>query len=416
MGIRQKDGDQVVVSEDEMSDHEPTKVDQNLKALEAFLVGNADLERLEAMLGRFNIFEAIGVVRQELRHSDLLAFLLDPRSSHRMGDAFVKRLLQRALATDKAVRASVTPLELELWSLDRVEVRREWNHIDMLLLDEEHKLAVIVENKIGTGEHSGQLRRYYEVVEQHHPGWQIVGLYLTPIGEAPSHQGYLAVDYGSVAEVMDGLAENQASLLNPDVKVLITHYTEMLRRNIVGDSEVARLCQQIYRRHKRALDLIYEHRPDVQAEIREVIESLIEREPGLELDQPTKSEIVFGVRDWDTPLLLGGNDWTPTGRILLFNFWNTPGSLDLKLYVVGNPSETRQRLLGFAQAHPEVFKVTGNRNAKWVAIFSRQFLGGEAYEDADQEERKQKIERRWAEFLAEDLPRIDAVLKEEGWI
>ncbi len=398
-----------------MSDHEPTKADQDLRALGAFLLGNADLERLEALLGRFNIFEAIGVVRQELRHSDLLAFLLDPRGSHGLGEAFLKRLLQRVLATDRTVRASVTPIELELWSLNRVEVRREWNHIDVLLLDEEHKLAVIVENKIGTSEHSGQLRRYYEVVKQHHPGWQIIGLYLTPIGEAPSHQGYVPVDYGSVCEVMDALAESRASVLNPDVKVMITHYTEMLRRNIVGDSEVARLCQQIYRKHKRALDLIYEHRPDVQAEIREVIESLIEREHGLELDQPTKSEIVFGVRGWDKPAMLG-NDWTPTGRILLFDFWNTLGSLDLKLYVVSNPSETRRRLLDLAQAHPEVFKVTGNRKAKWVAIFSRQFLGGEAYEDADQEERKQKIQSRWAEFLAEDLPRIDAVLKEEAWI
>ncbi len=387
-----------------------------MKALEAFLVGNADLERLEALLGRFNIFEAIGVVRQELRHSDLLAFLLDPRGSHGLGDAFLKRMLQRVLATNKTVRASVTPLELELWSLHRVEVRREWNNIDVLLLDEGHKLAVIIENKIGTSEHSGQLHRYYEVVKQHYPGWQIIGLYLTPIGESPSHQSYLPVDYGSVAEVMDALAESRGSVLNPDVKILIIHYTEMLRRNIVGDSEVARLCQQIYRKHKRALDLIYEHRPDVQAEIREVIESLIEGEPGLELDQPTKSEIVFGVRDWDMPLLLRSNDWTPTGRILLFDFWNTPGSLDLKLYVVGNPSETRQRLLSLAQAHPEVFRVTGNRNAKWVAIYSRQFLGGEAYEDAGQEERKQKIERRWAQFLAEDLPRIDAILKEEAWI
>lgn len=43
--------------------------------LEAFVVDNHDLERLEALLAEFNIFEA---VRQELRHSDFLAFLLDP--------------------------------------------------------------------------------------------------------------------------------------------------------------------------------------------------------------------------------------------------------------------------------------------------------------------------------------------------
>lgn len=43
------------------------------------MVGNSDLERLEGFLEQFNIFEAIGVVRQELRHSDFLAAPSDPR-------------------------------------------------------------------------------------------------------------------------------------------------------------------------------------------------------------------------------------------------------------------------------------------------------------------------------------------------
>ena len=65
------------------------------QALEAFVVENADLEALEGFLEQFNIFEAVGVVRQELRHSDFLAFLLDPRQNHRLDDAFVQRLLQK---------------------------------------------------------------------------------------------------------------------------------------------------------------------------------------------------------------------------------------------------------------------------------------------------------------------------------
>ncbi len=76
---------------------EGSQADLNLKALEDFLVGNRDLERPEALLDRFNILEALGVVRQELRHSDFLAYLMDPRDNHGLGDTFVKRLLQRVL-------------------------------------------------------------------------------------------------------------------------------------------------------------------------------------------------------------------------------------------------------------------------------------------------------------------------------
>jgi hypothetical protein len=64
------------------------EADPDLKALESFLIANRDLERLEALLDRFNILEALGVVRQELRHSDFLAFLMDPKGNHGLGDAF----------------------------------------------------------------------------------------------------------------------------------------------------------------------------------------------------------------------------------------------------------------------------------------------------------------------------------------
>jgi LysR family transcriptional regulator, glycine cleavage system transcriptional activator len=46
---------------------------------------------------RLNIFEATGIHRQEIRHSNFLAFLLRPQESHGLGDAFLKRLLQKAL-------------------------------------------------------------------------------------------------------------------------------------------------------------------------------------------------------------------------------------------------------------------------------------------------------------------------------
>ena len=39
--------------------------DTDQKALEAFLLDNPELGQLEALLDEFNIFEAIGAVRQE---------------------------------------------------------------------------------------------------------------------------------------------------------------------------------------------------------------------------------------------------------------------------------------------------------------------------------------------------------------
>ena len=385
-----------------------SQAEQDLKALEAFLVGNRDLERLEALLDRFNILEALGVVRQELRHSDFLRFLLDPRNPHGLGDAFVKRLLQRALMVAGDVPVPVTPIELELWDLGRVEVRREWNHIDILLLDEDHNLAVIVENKIGTREHSDQLRRYYRIVEEHHPDWRIVAVYLTPGGDLPTHEAYLPVDYGLVCEVMDGLAEDRASVVNPDLKTLMVHYTDMMRRNVLSDSDVARLSRLIYQKHRRALDLIYEHLPDVQEEIRELVESLVEDDPRFWFHPSSgKSKIKFGVEDWDAPAL----KW-----MMWFEVWNYPGSLEMLMFVGPGDEETRQRLFDVVRGNPSVFEGAGKLGPKWSKVFNRPWLEEETYDDADQAALEDVIRKRWAEFLEKDLPRIDGVLKGEPWI
>ena len=67
-----------------------SKEEQNL--LEKFIIENVELENLESLLAQFNIFESIGAVKQELRHSDFLSFLLDPSQNHGLGDLFLKAL------------------------------------------------------------------------------------------------------------------------------------------------------------------------------------------------------------------------------------------------------------------------------------------------------------------------------------
>jgi len=92
-------------------------------------------------------------------------------------------------------------------------VFREWQNIDILALDESHQLAIIIENKIDSGEHSDQLERYRQIVVRYYPNWHIIGLYLTPDGEAPSDETYLPIDYGFISDLLNDLIESRASIL-----------------------------------------------------------------------------------------------------------------------------------------------------------------------------------------------------------
>ena len=58
------------------------QVAESLAAMERFVVDNDDLLELESHIGRFNIFDAVGIAHVEIRHSNFLAFILDPAESH----------------------------------------------------------------------------------------------------------------------------------------------------------------------------------------------------------------------------------------------------------------------------------------------------------------------------------------------
>jgi len=376
------------------------------RTLEAFVVDNSDLEQLEAHLGQFNIFEVIGAVRQEIRHSDFLAFLLNPKENHGLGDEFVTRLLQKSLLSAHGSPTSISPIDLDVWNLDNLLVLREWRDLDILLVDESKRFVVIIENKIDSGEHSQQLKRYHELAAKHYPNYKIIGLYLTPDGKPPSNENYVAIDYTLISEILVNLAKSRASTLGPDVQTLILHYIQMLRRHIVSDSDIAQLCRQIYRKHQQALDLIYEHRPDLQAEIQSVLLDLIEKSPDLILDYYRKSLIQFGHRAWEIDDLKMGEGWTDSRRILLFGFENLDRQLRVRLLIGPGPKDIRQRLFDTALQNT-TFKTTQKLlGAKWNQIFVRGFLRPKDYENAGMDELEPKIRKKWDVFMETDLPKV----------
>ena len=154
--------------------------DLEIRELERFVVENDELERLEELVAEFNLFEAIGTVRHELRHSDTLRFLLDPSSPHGFGDAFLSRFLKGALVGTQA--GELGPVEIDVADLAKTEVLREWKQIDILIRNQASNFVVAIENKVGSEEHSNQLQRYRKTLESEYPGARRVFLFLTPEG------------------------------------------------------------------------------------------------------------------------------------------------------------------------------------------------------------------------------------------
>lgn len=381
--------------------------------LQALVIHNQDLEKLEGLLDQFNIFEVLHTYRQEMRHSDFLAYLLNPNQNHGLGDAFVKRFLQEAIMHADGDQP-ITPIQLDIWDLDAIEVRREWQDIDILLVDVVNKIVIIIENKVFSGEHGGQLKRYQRVVKQHFSGYTVIGLFLTPDGEVPSDPSFIMISYNQICQLLEYIIQSRETTLGHDVLVLMKHYVEILRRYIVGDSEIERLCQQIYKKHQRALDKIYEFLPDQQAVIQEYLGGLINATPQLELDYLTKSYIYFIPKNWNFPVLQKGQGWTPSGRMLLFVFLNGTDFLKLHLIIGPGPDEIRQKIHKIISENEppfnRAFKVLGKSTS---TVYKFNLLSKSSYQEKSMVEIQEEIKDKWNDFLTHELPIMDEVILRE---
>src|SRR6185436_11230575 len=111
--------------------------------------------------------------------------------------------------------------------------------------------------------------------EAHFPIHKKLFSYLTIDGDPPTEEGYIPLGYAEIAQFIEDTLTRRGEQIGPDVRSFMGHYVEMVRRHIVEDSEIQRLCRAIYSKHQRALDLIFEHRPDRAALLSEVMQDVI---------------------------------------------------------------------------------------------------------------------------------------------
>jgi hypothetical protein len=299
-------------------------------------------------------------------------------------------------------------------SLDHIVPYRELRNIDILLLDEEQRIAVIIENKIGSGEHSNQLLRYLHSVRRDYADWRVIPIFLTPDGAPPSDLTYLAIDYGAVSEVVLSLAESRRSSLEPEVYGLLQHYAKLLRRYVVEDSEIADLCRQIYAKHQRAIDLILEHRPGDRETRNAFLAELIAQTDKLIEDEHSKSGVRFLPQAWDLPELRHSEGWTATGRILLFEFISRQKSLALALVVGPGDPEVRNTVIEASRAAGHPFRPSTKPGSVWTQLYSEPVLKERDFDRLSVEEQQDRIRRFWGQFTSVTLPAMITSLQLPG--
>lgn len=283
----------------------------------------------------------------------------------------------------------------------------------ILIEDINEKIVIAIENKIKTKEHSNQLQRYREIIERKFADFIKLFIYLTPDGLIPSDENWLIFSYSTIAEIIENLLLNKKDSLNSNIKEFISQYNTNLRRHIVGNSEIEQICKRIYQKHSRALDLIFQYKPDIHQELSEVIQSKINQTSSLILDNAGKTLIRFTTKTLDNILPKVGEGWSKSKRILLYEFANNDNELILRLIIGPGEANYRDNLYLFAKAHRDVFnKANRKLSAKWHTIFQQKLLTKKDFEEKTSEELSEQIEKKWAKMISK-IAEIDQLFEKK---
>jgi hypothetical protein len=385
---------------------------EDVLELERFVLDNPELDQLEAQLSVFNVFETLGIVNAEIRHSNVLAWLFDPAQNHGLDHHVLSQFLKTIVAENRDDLGNVVPvLELELLDYSQIEIRREWENLDLLIVSNSTKLpfVVAIENKVRSKEHSKQLARYAATLRRAFPNHRHLKLFLTPDGALPeSDDSWIVVTYSSVVECIEFALNRSGGNLGSSVHLFIDHYLTILRRYILDNEQIQDLCRRIYAKHARALDLIFEHKPDVLSDISDHLTKWVKaNSPDLILDSAGKTVVRFTHQKMDAVVPATGDGWTKSKRVLLFEFWIYYDAVALRLYVGPGPAEDRAKLIDLFKQDAGFFKRANTKpGKKWHAVWQRKILAKTELDGASFVDLEERIDRTLGTILREDLPKV----------
>ena len=393
-----------------------TTANADVEALKSFIDDNEDLERLETLVDRFNMFEALDLVRQEIRHSAFLRWLLDPTEPHGLGDYCLRQLLRRVIKAGEGIAEDAPSLfDLDGWNLGRAEVRREWHHIDLLIVSENHRFVCAIENKIDSGEGRDQLEGYSEVVKREYPGYKKAFVFLTISGyppDPPSDAIWVPMGYGDLASLIENVLERRKPQLNDEISLFIQQYLDMVRRHILESSEIQALCQQLYQNHRRALDLIFEHRIDRAAEVSQSIQDYISSQGDKLIPVYNGKTCIKFVPKCMDVLPYHGTAYE-SQRMLTWNLDNKGEKVQFRLELGPGDQGIRQKVYDKASEVPAAFGNPKKLSLQWHSFTGLRdtWIATNEYNELSDEEIKNRIGEKIKSLLEQKGQQISDALQ-----
>lgn len=222
-----------------------------LEAIER-LSRNKIFQNIKRELSGFNIFEATQMKSQEIKHTQFLAYLLDPNETHNFGDKFLLEFIRGIPACmENKVKQIDCNFSLARISPEKVFTknsessfdsnRGKRDQIDLIieipsLSNPEKNYLIVIENKIKSSLSENQLKKYENAVKRKYytdndeKNWPIITyLFLNTQYEEPDSAAWISIQYSETVipaieillnDYRDAMSDYMASILSDYIRIL----------------------------------------------------------------------------------------------------------------------------------------------------------------------------------------------------
>lgn len=295
------------------------------------LLKDKDFLKLHEEVNSINIFDILKISATEIRHSVFLAWLLNPNENHGFGSLFLKKFL-----------GLIRGINFEQCDYEKVEIRREWKNIDLLLIVNEpnNRYIIAIENKIYSAENNKQLKTYSDTIsKEFHNNEHIYKLYLVPDNNL-NNRGDDKSDkwedllYSKITFILKELLDENRGKHDEFTIKLIEQYYKILTTiiDMEDKEELNKLSANLWRKYEKTLNVLLSYK---QNRINQLFESLCKN---------IKDEVVFKSKIWFKTKKM--NDYFNNNNnkdILNYQIYKSQNVIELYLFLGVGDTLVRQQ-------------------------------------------------------------------------
>ena len=184
----------------------------------------------------FNPFDVLRYSDYEIRHSNVLAWLLQPDETHGIGGAFIRDFT--AALNDEARAQDLSPVPApSSFEADNIRVERELDYVDITLFFERERAVVAIENKISetAPEHAEQVRGYEKTLRKTYRGkYDVIRSVLLTTSRDPGASGddFIHMSWTRVRDMVNSIRKHErfTSEEGERVRAFLGQYLEVVAK------------------------------------------------------------------------------------------------------------------------------------------------------------------------------------------